>query len=522
MLNEILLGGGIATLSGVLGFLISKKINSANFDIYVVQAKAKAKAIENESEIILERSSLKSQEIELRAQKKYDETSEKVKQDFAKQKENLKKRENELEHFISQERETVERVRKQVDNSRLDVERQEKALDQLKTEYEKRIGDAIRVVESSAGLTQEESKQILLDQVREQSRADIAHIVRRYENEAKADGKRKANYILAQATSRFAGEFASERLINFVHLNDDELKGRIIGREGRNIKTLEMLLGVDIIIDETPNEIIVSSFNLYRRAIATRTLELLIEDGRIQPARIEEIFTKVTEEFEESVLHEGEELVFEMGITSIHPELLKLLGRLRYRASYGQNALAHTLEVAHLAGVMAAEMGGDPKLAKRAGLLHDIGKSLTHEMEGNHVDLGAEVCRRYNEDPVVINAIYAHHGHQEMETIECAAVCAADALSAARPGARREVLESFLKRVTEIEEIAAHQPGVKQAYAINAGREVRVIVNAELVTDDESVLLSREIAEQIQQKVNYPGEIKVNVIRESRAIEYAR
>ncbi len=274
MLNEILLGGGIATLSGVLGFLISKKINSANFDIYVVQAKAKAKAIENESEIILERSSLKSQEIELRAQKKYDETSEKVKQDFAKQKENLKKRENELEHFISQERETVERVRKQVDNSRLDVERQEKALDQLKTEYEKRIGDAIRVVESSAGLTQEESKQILLDQVREQSRADIAHIVRRYENEAKADGKRKANYILAQATSRFAGEFASERLINFVHLNDDELKGRIIGREGRNIKTLEMLLGVDIIIDETPNEIIVSSFNLYRRAIATRTLEL--------------------------------------------------------------------------------------------------------------------------------------------------------------------------------------------------------------------------------------------------------
>ncbi|RLA69511.1 MAG: ribonuclease Y, partial [Epsilonproteobacteria bacterium] len=268
--------------------------------------------------------------------------------------------------------------------------------------------------------------------------------------------------------------------------------------------------------------IVVSSFNLYRRAIATRTLELLIEDGRIQPARIEEIYAKVTAEFEESVLHEGEELVFEMGINSIHPELLKLLGRLRYRASYGQNALAHTLEVAHLAGIMAAEMGGDAQLAKRAGLLHDIGKALTHEAEGSHVDLGADICRRYNEDPVVINAIYAHHGQQEIETVECAAVCAADALSAARPGARREVLESFLKRVTEIEEIAARQAGVRQAYAINAGREVRVIVNAELVTDDETVLVSREIAEQIEQNVSYPGDIKVTVIRESRAIEYAR
>jgi len=311
-------------------------------------------------------------------------------------------------------------------------------------------------------------------------------------------------------------------LTNLVHLNNDELKGRIIGKEGRNIKALEMLLGVDIIIDDTPNAIIVSSFNLYRRAIATKTLELLIEDGRIQPARIEEIYQKVCEDFEESILNEGEDLVADMNIGVMHPELMKLIGRLRYRASYGQNALAHTLEVAHLAGIMAAEMGGDPKLAKRAGLLHDIGKALTHEREGNHVDLGAEICRLYNEDKVVINAIYAHHGQQGINSIECGAVCAADALSAARPGARREVLESFLKRVTEIEEIASEQSGVKQAYAINAGREVRVIVNASLVNDDESILLAKEIANEIESRVQYPGEIKVSVIRESRAIEFAK
>ena len=281
-------------------------------------------------------------------------------------------------------------------------------------------------------------------------------------------------------------------------------------------------MGVDIIIDDTPNAILVSSFNLYRRAIATKTLELLIEDGRIQPARIEEIYEKVSQEFETSILNEGEELLAEMDIGVMHPELVKLIGKLRYRASYGQNALAHTLEVAHLAGIMAAEMGGDPILAKRAGLLHDIGKALTHDHDGNHVDLGADICNRYNEHSAVINAIYAHHGHQEIESVECGAVCAADALSAARPGARREVLESFLKRVTEIEEIASEHLGVKQAYAINAGREVRVMVNATLVNDDESILLAREIAKEIEEKVQYPGEIKVNVIRESRAVEFAK
>ena len=472
--------------------------------------------------MLLQRSNIKSQEIELEAKRHYDDALERAKRDLSEREAAVARSEQQFELFRKQELSILQQERNVNDSRRITLERNEKSLEKLKSDYESRLDEAIGIVEGVAGLTRDEAKGLLLQQVEETARADMAHIVRRYESEAKAEGQRKANYILAQATSRYAGEFASERLMNTVHLDDDELKGRIIGKEGRNIKALEMLLGVDIIIDETPHAIIVSSFNLYRRAIATKTLELLIEDGRIQPARIEEIFQKVSEEFEEAVLREGEEALVELGIGTMHPELTKLVGRLRYRASYGQNALAHTMEVAHLAGIMAAEMGGDPLLAKRAGLLHDIGKALTHDQNGSHVDLGAEVCRRYNEDEVVINAIFAHHGHEEMKSIECAAVCAADTLSAARPGARREVLESFLKRVSAIEEIASEKSGVKQAYAINAGREVRVIVNASLVTDDEAVLLAKEIAEAIEQRVQYPGEIKVNVIRESRAVEYAR
>jgi ribonuclease Y len=281
-------------------------------------------------------------------------------------------------------------------------------------------------------------------------------------------------------------------------------------------------LGVDIIVDETPGVIIVSGFNLYRRAIATRVIELLVEDGRIHPARIEEIFEKVNKEFEQKIYEDGKNILIDMGLFPMHEELIKLIGKLKYRASYGQNALGHTLEVARLASIMAAEMGGDEKLAMRAGLLHDIGKALTQEFGGSHVELGVELCKRYNEHPIVINAIYAHHGHEEPLSVESAAVCAADALSASRPGARREVLESFTKRVKELEEIALSKEYVEQAYAINAGREIRVIVNANKLNDNQAVLLSKEIAKEIESKVQYPAEIKVNVIRETRAIEYAK
>ncbi len=509
-------------MSATVGFIISKRISSANFDIYVQQAKAKAKAIENEAEILLERSNIRAKEIEFEAKKSYDEALEKAKKELQKREESLAKTERDFKDFQKKERENLSDARKRAEGKRIGLLQRERALDKCMLDYESRVDEITRIVESQAGMTREEAKVILMQKVEEVSRADIAHLVRRMEEEAKNSAKRNANYILSQATARFAGDFAQERLVNFVHLDDDELKGRIIGKEGRNIKTLEMLLGVDIIIDETPNTITVSCFNLYRRAIATKTLELLIEDGRIQPARIEEIFEKVSAEFDDSIQEEGENIIFDLGLSNIHPELIKMVGRLRYRASYGQNALAHTLEVAHLAGIMAAEMGGDPLLARRAGLLHDIGKALTCDKQRSHVDLGAEICTQYNEDPVVINAIYAHHGLQDIYSVECGAVCAADALSAARPGARREVLESFVKRVSEIEDIASGKTGVKQAYAINAGREVRIIVNAVLVNDDESTVLAREIAKEIEEKVQYPGEIKVSVIRESRSVEYAK
>ena len=501
-----------------MGYLVAKKINDAKHEIFVEQAKAKAKAIEYEAELVLKdaKNSILNAELELK--KKFEEKTHKIQKDYNHKFDELCKKEQKLhqqEELLKESNEKLEQNKKQINDLQADT-------DKLKARYKEKLDDTIKILEHSAGLTKDEARAFILQKVEENSREQIAHIVRKYEEEAKSEAKRKANYIIAQATSRFAGEFAAERLINVVNIKNDELKGRIIGKEGRNVKTLEMVLGVDIIIDDTPGAIIVSCFNLYRRAIATKVIELLVEDGRIQPARIEEIHEKVCKEFDSAILEEGETIVMDLGLSKMHPEIVKLIGKLRYRASYGQNALAHSLEVAHLAGIIAAECGGDEKLARRAGILHDIGKALTHDFEGSHVDLGAEVCNRYKEHPIVINAIYAHHGHEEATSIEAAAVCTADTLSAARPGARREVLEAFLKRVNELEEIAKSKEGIKNAYAINAGREIRVIANAKLVNDDESILLAKEIANEIQEKMQYPGEIKVNVIRELRAVEYAK
>ncbi|MFA6757443.1 MAG: ribonuclease Y [Sulfurospirillaceae bacterium] len=518
MVLELSIAGGAALIGGAASYLVAKKINDANYNIFLEQAKAKAKAIEHEAEMTLKNANISVQEAEIEARKKYEDKLTALTKEHTTKMVELEKQEMLLTEEARQAKSESEEAKK--------LRNEAKALheegENLKNEYNLKVQEALNVLERSAGLTEDEAKDIILKKVEEKSRADIAHIVRKHEEMAKQESKKKVNYILAQATSRYAGDFAAERLINVVNIKDDELKGRIIGKEGRNIKALEMLLGVDIIIDDTPNAIILSSFNLYRRAIATKVIELLVEDGRIQPARIEEIYEKVVEEFEQTVLEEGENIVIDLGLTRVHPELIKLIGRLKYRASYGQNALGHSLEVAHLAGIIAAETGGDEQLAKRAGILHDIGKALTHEYAGSHVDLGAEVCKRYKEHPVVINAIYAHHGHEEATSVEAAAVCAADTLSAARPGARREVLESFLKRVQDIEEIAKSKEGIKQAYAINAGREIRVIANAKLVNDDEAVLLAKEISGEIEEKVQYPGEIKVNVIRETRAVNYAK
>jgi len=498
----------IFMLLGVgMTYLFMRNENNKQFKHLETEAKAKASAIEYEAEHVLHEAQVKIKEEEVLLDKKFQDKI----LDVTKQTTEL-----------DLERKALRKKEKDLFKSKKNIEKKENRLEVLEEQKKIEIDSLISLLSKGAGLTKEEAKKHLLEQVLEESKLEIALSVRKQEKIAEQEAKKRANYILSQAVTRYAGEFAGERLINIVNLPSDEHKGRIIGKEGRNIKSLEQLLGVDIIIDETPGVIIVSNFNLYRRAIATKTIELLIKDGRIHPGRIEQVHAKVKEEFEQKILEDGENIVVELGLLPMHEELMKLLGRMKYRASYGQNALAHTLEVAKLAAIMAAEMGGDEKLALRAGLLHDIGKALTQEHGGSHVDLGVEICRRYDEHPTVINAIYAHHGHEEPDGVESAAVCAADVLSATRPGARREVLESFVKRVKDIETIALSKKGVIDAFAINAGREIRVFVDAGKIDDANIYLLSKEIAKEIENKIQYPGEIKVNVIREKREIQYAR
>lgn len=522
MLIIVLTATGAAVLFGLVGFFVAKKIDSAKYQIYIEQSKSKARAIEHEAELKLEGIKAKEVNLELESRKKLELEVSRIKNEYELKQNALIKKEESFVEKSKNELKNIESQKLELEQLKKGTIAAQKEMQKLKDEYALKLEEALKIAEHGSGLTRDEARNIVLAKTEELCREEITHVVRRYEAEAKTEARKRANYIIAQATTRFAGEFAAERLINVVPIQGEELKGRIIGKEGRNIKVLEMLLGVDIIIDDTPNAIIVSSFNLLRRAIATRTIELLIEDGRIQPARIEEIYEKVKREFDEKMYEEGENIVMDLGVGPMHQELIRLIGRLKYRASYGQNALGHSLEVVHLAGIIAAELGGDEALAKRAALLHDIGKALTHDFSGSHVDLGGDICKRYKEHPVVINAIYAHHGHEEAKTIECAAVCTADALSAARPGARREVLESFLKRVEDLEKIAMSHHGVKNAYAIAAGKEIRVIVNAALVNDDESALIAREIAGEVEKGVQYPGEIKISVIRETRATEFAR
>lgn len=511
----LLISVAFGAFSSIVTVFILKKINKAKLEVFIEQAKAKARVIEHEAEVALK-------DAQLKAKFECDREFKSARKEYENMLFKIEKKEKELNEHLENELRLIKAQKEEISENNRKIAILKDGIEEQKRTYEQKTLEAIKILENASGLTKSEAKELMLEKVKEDSRAEIASIFRKKYKLAEQNSKQEVNNILSQAVTRYAGEFAAERLINNIPLNDEETKGKIIGKEGRNIKALEMLLGVDIIIDDTPNTITISSFNLYRRAIATRTIQELLEDGRIQPARIEEIYNKVKTEFDKKIQKEGEDVVMELGIKSMHPELIKLVGRLRYRASYGQNALAHTLEVAHLAGLIAAQMGGDAILARRAGIMHDIGKALTHEAPGSHVDLGADICKRYGECETVINAIYAHHGHEEPINVESAAVCAADALSAARPGARREVLESFLKRVEEIENITTSKIGVTNAYAINAGREVRVIVNAKLVNDDEAVLLATEIAKEIEEKVQYPGEIKINVIREIRAESYAR
>jgi ribonuclease Y len=485
----------------------------------LAQAQAKAKVIEHEAELLLKNAKNEILEKELNIKKKYDEEISSIKNEYERKELFLEQKEKELNALIQEQINKDRALSREYKN----LEKEKNKIHKQKELYEEKMREADKLLERGAGLTKEEAKKIVLQRAKNDARSQMAHIVRKAVKEAQKNAKKEAYWVISQATTRFAGEFAGERLINVVHIPDDEIKGRIIGRDGKNIKALESTLGVDVIVDDTPNAITVSHFNIYRRQVAVEVIRQLIEDGRIHPARIEEVYKKVYNEFEEKVYEEGENVVLDLGLGNcgIHVELIKLIGKLKYRASYGQNALGHSLEVAHLAGIMAAEMGGDEMMAKRAGIMHDIGKALTNDYDGSHVTLGYDIAKRYNEPPEVLNAIKSHHGEEEAKSIEAAVVCTADTLSAARPGARREVLEAFLKRVQGIEEIASNHEHVRLAYAINAGREVRVIVEAELVNDDEAVLMSQEIAKEIEQKISYPGEIKVMVIRETRAVSYA-
>ena len=402
------------------------------------------------------------------------------------------------------------------------MERKQEDTARLHDEAEALVTKQNTELERIASMTQDEAKQIIIDRVQKEAFHDAAASVRDIEARAKEEAEKKARNIIALAIQKCASDHVAESTVSVIALPNDDMKGRIIGREGRNIRALETATGVDIIIDDTPEAVIVSAFDPIRREIARLTVERLINDGRIHPARIEEMVEKEKKEVENQIREAGEAAVFETNQHGIHHELVKLLGRLKYRTSYGQNVLKHSIEVSHLAGLMAAELGADVQLAKRAGLLHDIGKAVDHEAEGTHVTLGGELARKYHESPDVVHCILAHHNDVEPQTVEAVLVQAADAISAARPGARRESLENYIKRLEKLEEIATSFPGVEKCYAIQSGREVRIMVKPDDVTDDGTKILAKEIAKRIEKEMEYPGQIRVNVIRETRSMEYAK
>ena len=436
-----------------------------------------------------------------------------------------KERRNELtkmEKRLLAREEALDKKNEQADRKNERLDQRLKEISQTREELRQIQLKEIEELEKITDLTTDQAKEILLEKVEEESRHDMAILVRDIEAEAKEEADRRARNIISLAIQRVAADHVAETTISVVPLPNDEMKGRIIGREGRNIRALETATGVELVVDDTPEAVVLTGFDPVRREVARIALERLIVDGRIHPARIEETVNKARKEVEASIKEAGEQAVLEAGIHNLHPELVKTLGRLKYRFSYGQNVLKHSLEVAHLAGIMADEIGADSRIAKRAGLLHDIGKAITHEQEGSHAKLGADMAEKYKENAQVVNAIAAHHGDVEPKSIEAVLVQAADAISAARPGARREALDNYVKRLESLEEIANSFKGVEKSFAIQAGREIRIIVKPEEVDEPGSVLLAREIAKKIESDLEYPGQIKVNVIRETRVVDYAK
>ena len=485
------------------------------YDSKVGSAEEKSREIIDEA---LKTAETKKREALLEAK----EESLKTKNELEKE---TKERRAELQRYekrVLSKEENVEKKADALEKKEADLVRRENILSKRTAEVEAQYEQGIQELERISGLTSEQAKEYLLKSVEEDVKHDTAKLIKELENKAKEEAEKKARDLVVTAIQRCAADHVAETTVSVVQLPNDEMKGRIIGREGRNIRTLETLTGVELIIDDTPEAVVLSGFDPIRREVARIALERLIVDGRIHPARIEEMVEKAQKEVETNMREEGEAACLEVGIHGIHPELIKLLGKMKFRTSYGQNALKHSIEVAQLSGLLASELGVDVRLAKRAGLLHDIGKSVDHDMEGTHVQLGAELCKKYRESATVVNAVESHHGDVEPTNLISCIVQAADTISAARPGARRETLETYTNRLKQLEDITNSFKGVDKSFAIQAGREVRIMVVPEQISDDDMVLLAREVSKRIENELEYPGQIKVNVIRESRVTDYAK
>lgn len=498
----------------VIGFIQRAMINKAS--------KNRIESLQKEAEGVLEDAKKESEALKKEVILEAKEEAHKLRNDLEKESrerrselQRLERRLLQREESLDKKSDLLEKKEEGLNDRVIEIENIENGVKSL---YEEQRSELERI----SNLTTEEARKILLDQVNREVKHEAAIMIKDVESKAKEESDKRAREIITNAIQRCAADHVSESTVYVVALPNDEMKGRIIGREGRNIRTLETLTGVDLIIDDTPEAVILSSFDPIRREVARIALEKLIVDGRIHPARIEEMVERAMKDIENDIKEEGEQATFETGVHGLHPEVIKLLGRLKYRTSYGQNVLKHSIEVAYLAGLMASELGLDVNLARRAGLLHDIGKGVDQEYEGPHALIGGDLAKKYHESPAVVNAISAHHGDVEMQTLEAVLVQAADAISAARPGARRETLEAYIKRLEKLEEIATSYEGVEKSYAIQAGREIRIMVKPDQVDDAGAVEMARNIVKNIEEQLEYPGQIKINVIRETRAVDYAK
>jgi ribonuclease Y len=515
-----LIGALVAgVLSGLLiGFWARRKMVERQYESIRNYSKKIINEAHKKSKALKKEAAIRAKDIFYQMKVEFEkETKEKKEQLVAQEKRLFHKEENldkKIEQYEQKERRNAKREK--------DLDAVEGDLKAKQAQYEELLARQKQELERVAGMSGEEAKALLISSMEEEAKHDAANAIRRIENEAREAAHRKAQEILGLAIKRYAGDYVAEKTVSVVNLPNEEMKGRIIGREGRNIRAIEAATGIDIIIDDTPEAVILSGFNPVRREVAKIALERLIDDGRIHPARIEEIVEKVNKEVEEGIREAGEQAAFDMQVHGIDPELIKLIGRLKYRSSYAQNVLQHSLEVGFICGVMASELGLNVKQAKRAGLLHDIGKAVDHEVEGPHALIGAELARKYGEPLQVVHAVAAHHEEVPPDSVLAALVQAADTLSGARPGARQEMLESYVKRLEDLEKIAMSFEGVSKSYAIQAGREIRIMVEGKVVDDDQSFILCRDIAKKIEKELSYPGQVKVTVIREIRAVEYAR